>query len=395
MERILILGAGAAQIPLIHTAQSMGLETVVATIPGTYPGIAEADIISYTDITDQAAITQVARQYAVSGIATCCFETGLKSLAYACNELRLPGISQNAAEISVNKLAMKQAFQSSDILSAEYRLLRNQTDLEQAAAEIGFPMVVKAVDLQGSSGVYVVHSKNEACQALTEALSLTHQDYCIAEAFISGDNIGAEAFVQNGQVIFVLPDGTISHYGSANIPIGHYAPLDRPDSVIHRVCENVEKAILACGFDNCAVNVDLVLHNDDPYIIELTARAGATCLPELVSIYYGVNYYQMILMAALGQDVRPLFAARLPKPCPNVSSMISAPRTGVVRSVHLPDTLPDNVYDLHLIVKEGDFVRQFANTLDRIGQIIIYGDCVDDCRREMEDILSQIKIEVE
>jgi biotin carboxylase len=395
MEKILILGAGAAQVPLIRTAKAMGLETVVATIPGPYPGLAEADIVSYTDITDAQAITQAARQYAVSGIATCCFETGLKALAYACEQLGLPGISQEAAEISVNKLAMKRAFQVGGVLSAKYKLLQQEGDLSAAMDEIGFPMVIKAVDLQGSSGVTVVYDEAQARQALAQALALTHKDYCIAEAFITGDNIGAEAFVQNGRVLFVLPDGTISHHGSVNIPIGHYAPLDRPEAVLRGICENVEKAISACGLDNCAVNVDLVLHGDEPYIIELTARAGATCLPELVSIYYGIDYYKMILMAALGQDVRPLFDTRRQEPCPNASTMISAPQAGVIRSIQLPDGLPENVYDLHLIVKEGDHVCRFSGCRDRIGQIIVSGNSVPGCLRDIEAILSQIKIEVE
>ena len=395
MQRVMILGAGAAQVPLIRTARAMGYETVVATIPGSYPGIEEADIVSYTDITDCEAITAAAEEYGVAGIATCCLETGLRALAHACSRLSLPGITPEAAEISVNKLAMKKAFRDHGVLSARFHLLENDSDLATAVEEIGFPMVIKAVDLQGSSGVYFVSTPEEAAEAFQKSMALTRQNYCIAEAFISGENIGAEAFVQNGEVLFVLPDGTVSHRGSVNIPIGHFAPLDRSESVRNGICREVEKAIRACGFDNCAVNVDLVLHGDEPYIIELTARAGATCLPELVSIYYGVDYYRMILMAALGLDAKELFATRRKTPRANASSMLTAPKTGILRSIHLPETLPDDVYDLHLIVEPGDTVHAFAGTIDRIGQIIVSGETVPACMDRIAQVLSAVKIEVE
>ena len=39
------------------------------------------------------------------------------------------------------------------------------------------------------------------------------------------------------------------------------------------------------GLDNCAVNIDMILKDNKVYMIELTGRAGANCLPELVEIF--------------------------------------------------------------------------------------------------------------
>lgn len=397
MQRVMILGAGAAQVPLIRTARAMGYETVVATIPGPYPGIEEADIVSYTDITDCEAIAAAVEELGVCAVSTCCLETGLKALAYACEKLHLPGVTPAAAEISVNKLVMKQVFRDKDVLSAKFRLLKTHEELDEAISAIGLPIVVKAVDLQGSKGVYVVNTVEEAHEALTMCLSLTKEDYCLAEEFIAGRSFCAEAFVQNGHIFFVLPDGniTISNPGRPNIPIGHYAPFDCTPEVHDRICAEVRKAIVACGIDNCAVNMDLVLRHGEPYIIELTARAGATCLSELISIYYGVDYYRMILMASLGQDVRPLFESRRPGCQPTAASMITSRKTGVIRSIQMPETLSDSVFDLHLIVKEGDTIHSFSDAGDRIGQIIVSGDSVPACMELIETTLSQLQIEVE
>ena len=38
MQKLMILGAGIYQVPLIKKAQAMGLETIVVSYPGPYPG---------------------------------------------------------------------------------------------------------------------------------------------------------------------------------------------------------------------------------------------------------------------------------------------------------------------------------------------------------------------
>ena len=43
MKKIMILGAGIYQVPLILKAKEMGLYTLVVSYPGPYPGFALAD----------------------------------------------------------------------------------------------------------------------------------------------------------------------------------------------------------------------------------------------------------------------------------------------------------------------------------------------------------------
>ena len=47
MKKIMILGAGIYQVPLIKTAKKLGLYTIVVSIPGNYPGFELADKVYY------------------------------------------------------------------------------------------------------------------------------------------------------------------------------------------------------------------------------------------------------------------------------------------------------------------------------------------------------------
>lgn len=395
-RKIMILGAGPAQVPLIRAAKQMGCEVIAATIPGPYPGIAEADAVSCTDITDPEAVAAAAAACGAEGVASCCLEICLPALALACERLGLPGITPAAAAISVNKLIMHRAFDAGDVTAPAYRVLRCDADLDAAVAELGLPMVVKAPDLFASRGVYVVRSAGEAREALRSCLSLTAAGCALAEEFIEGRGFCVEAFVQRGRPLFILPDGNLSirNPGRPAVPVGHYAPLDAPEDVQERIRAAAARAIGACGFDNCAVNMDMVLRDGVPYVIELTARAGATALSELISEYYGLDYYRMILMAALGEDASPYFAAR-PAARPAAARMITSDRTGVVTAAQVPAGLPDYVRECTLIVRPGDRVRAFENAGDRIGQLIVTGDSVPECLDRVEETLAAVRIEVE
>ena len=62
MKKVMILGAGIYQVPLIKKAKEMGLHTIVVSIPGNYPGFEIADEICYEDTTDAEKILQVAQE---------------------------------------------------------------------------------------------------------------------------------------------------------------------------------------------------------------------------------------------------------------------------------------------------------------------------------------------
>ena len=70
MTKIMILGAGIYQVPLIETAKKMGLYTIVVSIPGNYPGFALADKVYYENTVDEDKILAIAKKERIKGIVT-------------------------------------------------------------------------------------------------------------------------------------------------------------------------------------------------------------------------------------------------------------------------------------------------------------------------------------
>ena len=121
------------------------------------------------------------------------------------------------------------------------------------------------------------------------------------EEFIVGREFGAQAFMMDGKVQFILPHGDYIFMGSTGVPAGHFAPYELSEEQLQDCYETTERALKAMKLDNCACNCDFIMRDGKTYVLEIGGRSGATCLAELVSIYYGYDYYEKIIEVALGE----------------------------------------------------------------------------------------------
>lgn len=395
MKKLMILGASYSLIPLIKAAKGLGYHTVVTSIQGDYPGFEIADTCCYADISNPDEILEKAKELKIDGITTCCMDIGIRAVGKVRDELGLNGISFDAAQKASNKFYSKEAFLSHGVNCAQSFAVHNRQELDSLLEKMALPLVVKAVDLMGSRGIYLTKSTEEVYRSFEQAMEETKQDYCLVEEYIEGLLFGAEGMIADGKLVYLLPYGTeVYNGGSIATSLGHDVPFEGWETYHEQICDLLLKAAASLGLDNTPFNCDLILKGDKVYLIEINGRAGASCLSESVGIYYGVNYYEMICRQAMGEDVSKWFKLNGRKPIPNLSRILTAPATGELKSIQNKNTMTENLIDLSFNVKCGDEVRRYQNGKDRIGQIIIKGQSPEECRDYLKEVLSKIKIEI-
>ena len=388
--KILVQGAGRGNLGLIKTAIAHDVFTIVTGMGGDYPCTPLADVNCYADISDPEAVLKVAKEQKVDGAIICCSDTGLRAVGRCNDVLHLTGISEEAAIVSSNKYLMKEKLQANGVRTAVFFKVSSEEELCSAASKIGFPIIIKATDLQGSRGIAIVRDEGALLSSFHEVMSLTKQSYCIVEEFLEGKEYGAQSFVYDGEMLFVLPHGDETIMCKTAVPVGHYMPYEMDSALYDDTCKQVRTAINALGLNNCAVNVDLIEKDGKAYVIELTGRVGANCLPELVGNYFGINYYEMILRTALGYSPMPVFETRR-EPCATLARMIRSDRTGVVDFISVPEI--ENA-EIHLFVHQGSEVRAFTNSNDAIGEAIVRASSLSSCEKIMQEVIKNVKIDL-
>ena len=238
----------------------------------------------------------------------------------------------------------------------------------------------KSVDSSGSRGIVKVNSPDEFEAARNIVLANTRTDHFVVEEFVEGEEFGAQAFIQDGKLEFILPHGDYIMQGDAGVPYGHYAPYDLPDEIIEDVYLQTEKALKAMKCENCALNADYIIKDGKVYVLEIGARGGGACLMDLASI---VPIFTNGKLVYIKGGVA------------NASRMMRSDRDGVIVSLedlHEPD--PD-IVSVQFDYKVGDQVRKFRVSPDRLGHVITKGKSLDDAVGLLNRTLDKIHIEIE
>ncbi len=394
MKSLLILGAGIYQVPLIKTAKRMGIHTIVASIPGNYPGFELADEVLYENTVDYEAILKIAKDRNVDGIVTTGTDVAVITIGKVCDALGLTGLSARAAEIASNKLLMKRAYEANGVRTARFRQIPiNQKDYDDLIKDLRYPLIFKSIDSSGSRGITRVDSRSEFDAARKNAVNNTRSDSFIVEEFIEGEEYGAQAYVQNGRIEFILPHGDYVFHGDTGVPIGHFAPYKLSDEVIEDTRIQLTGAIEAMGLDNCAINADFILSEGKCYVLEIGGRSGATCLAELVALYYDFDYYEKIIRVALGEHVDFVPGAKAHTTgVPNACMLLTSDKDGIIESQTDENPVNDNIVDVQFDYKPGDKVHKFRVGPHRIGHVITKGSTLEEAVDTLHTALDNIHI---
>jgi biotin carboxylase len=387
-KNIIVLGAGVYQVPMIKKIRDLGHTSYVCSIAGNYPGFEFADYITEIDISNEEAILQYAKEIDCDAILTTGSDAGISSLGSVVDTLKLFGCGFKSAKASSNKMLMKEVFLKAQVATPDFRKVRNISDCFEASKEIGFPCILKVVDKSGSRGIIRVDSIANLPKAFEQVSKVSNIGYFLIEKYIDGTEFGVQAIVQFGKILAIIPHGDFVLNDLISAPIGHYLPYQNRFS-FEEIAVLVEKAIFALGIDNSIVNVDLIYDQENLYVLEIGARMGGTCIPEIINHYYQIDCYKIAIDLALGNKVDlQLIAQHGFVLC----KVMMAVNNGVVKSIEQMECNNPDLIQLQVDIKEGDIINKFTIGPDRIGQIIARGDTFELAENNLLKFLSTVTI---
>lgn len=246
--------------------------------------------------------------------------------AEVCELLGLPAMSRAAATAVRSKSVMRRCFDEriGSWSSCRSVVVASVDEALAVAATIGYPVVVKPGNLQGSFFVSRCESPGEVYDAWAgmkdslpgaaariEATGIGTQ--ILVEEFLEGTNHSVDCLVMDSQVwstpvIDVLTGADLGgddFHHFARSTASHLATDQQ-----HAVRELAEKAALAVGVRRGALHVEIVHGPSGPRLIEVGGRPGAN-RPWLLRHAFGID-----LMAAY----RDVLCGRIPDVTPSRSA---------------------------------------------------------------------------
>lgn len=396
-KRLMILGAGVFQLRLIRRARVLGYETHAVSIPGNYPGFAEADFSHYVDTTDVDAVVAIARKLSVKGVVTAGTDACVPAMGAVCDALGLPGISRLIAETISLKDHFRTFQKDCGIPYPRFITATKADAFVEKAEELRFPIVVKPSDASGSRGVCHIKSHEQEIMKLSFEAAIRHsrRGVVCAEELLKGTEVGGNALLWNGRVEFLAV--TAKHMDGL-IVRGHNYPTN--------VSKQTEGSIKACleqccgrlGYKRGALNFDVMTDGDDVQIIELAARLGGNGLTDLIERAYGYDTETEVIRMAAGDYPHPA-EEQCVRSCGSV--VFGAPRAGLLRHMPTLDYLQEKcpfVFDMITQRQVGDEVFPMRHNADLIGYVLFdipkgltWRDCADALLENIDIQISCVK----
>jgi len=390
MQRILIIGASVLQLPAIKKAKDMGFTVGVVDFNPDAIGVSFADYFFNVSTIDVDGILEVAKSFKPDGIMTLATDMPMRAIAIATSALGLPGISYDVAVRATDKGEMIKAFESANVESPWFFIVKNLTELDIVRNTLTYPCILKPTDNSGSRGVMMVHEAEQLNAAFAYSLSHSRGGNVIVEEFLTGSEISVEVMAVNGVVHILAITDKLTTGAPYFVEMGHSQPSALPEDDLTKISDLAARAVKAIGIENGPAHVEIMLTKDGPKMIELGARMGGDNITtHLVPLSTGIDMVRATIDLATGKipDLTPKFQKG------SAIRYLSAPE-GIISSITGIEQARqvDGVNEVVITKNIGDLVTKVQSSIDRVGYVIAQGKDIVEALGSCKESLSEIRI---
>jgi len=393
VPRLLVLGAGPAQLGVLAAARRRGLTVVAADRDPSAPGFRYADRRAIVSIEDERAIERLARAEQADGLVAPGSDHAVALAARVAAGLAVPHpLTPEAASLAVSRLRQRERLQEAGVPQPRSVVARTLAEVTRAADELGYPVVLEAPDRTGERGVGLARNRAEVAAAAADALAESRGEYCLVEELV-GTVVTVNAFVVDGRFSpLTVTDREQAPPPAFGVPLVHRWPAAVEPSDVGVAVETAAAAARAVGITGGPVTAQVLLTEAGPLLAKVSARVGGGHDAELCRAALGVDLNDLAVAAALGEPVQ---APQL-TPQPGVGGacirfLVAPPgELREVRGLEEAFATP-GVRGIRIYRKPGHVFRELRRASDRAGAILATGDSLDDALDAADDAAKSIR----
>ena len=375
MKKLLMLGGSRYVIPVIKTAQNMGIHVITCDYLPDNIGHRYADEYHNVSIIEKDKVLELAKKLKIDGILSFATDPGVLVASYVAEQMGLPGCPFDAVKILQNKdrfrkFLLQNGFKTP--VSAGY------ANVEAARADIGrflFPVIVKPTDSAGSKGVMRVDSLDALDTAMKEAFDYSLSGRIIIEEFIEkeGCSSDTDCFSIDDELVFASFNCQYFDKKADNpyTPAAYSWPSDMTLVAQKELRAELQRLMKLLHLGTSIYNVETRLGKDgNPYIMEVSPRGGGNRLSEMLKKACGVDLIEANIRGALGMPIVPM-----KDPTYNgvwAEYIIHSNKSGTFECLKIDPAFSDaHVVEQDLWVTPGDEVHSFTGANETIGTLVL------------------------
>ena len=364
-KRLLVLGAGPAQLGLLEAARAQGIFTIVVDRDPGAIGFTLASRRAIISTEDERGIERLVAAERVDGVIAPGIDwpVGIAARVAARHGLPHP-LEPSVAGLAVSKSRQRERFDAAGIPQPGWKLVSRPDEGLPA------PCVVKAPDRQGQRGLSVVRDQRELPAAIASALEASRNGSALVEELVEGPEVTVNAFSIDGRFHpLTVTDRVTAEPPAFGVALAHLWPSEADGEGASEVAR---RAVEALGIRNGPTYTQVRLGPDGPRIMEIAARLGGGHDGELCEAALRVDFNALALAAALGEEVEP------PTPQAREGGACTAflvPPPGELLALEGEEEArrAEGVVSVRIYRRPGFRFREFRTGSDRAGAVLATG----------------------
>ena len=397
-KRLLVLGAGPAQLGLLAAARARDLHVIAVDRDPSAPGFRYSDRRAILSTEDESGIERLAGAERVEGLIAPGIDWPVAIAARVAERLALSHpISPETATLSTSKLRQRERFAEAGVPQPAYEVCSGAVEAGQAAQRIGFPCVIKAPDRQGQRGLTLVGSAEEVADAVRIALDASRSATLIVEELVPGREVTVNAFSVDGHFHpLTVTDRLTAPLPAFGVALTHVWPSELEPAQIGAAIEAASVAARAVGIANGPSYTQVLVGPDGPRVGELAARLGGGHDAELCRVTLGVDMNGAALSAAIGEEIPPASLAPVAKLGGACVRFLVAP-PGELREVTGVEEAfaAEGIRGIRIYRRPGHKFGEFRRGADRAGAVLAVGDSRQEALERADRAEAMIRFEVD
>jgi biotin carboxylase len=381
MARLLVLGAGPAQLGVLAAAHAADLTVVAADRDPSAPGFRYAHRRAIVSIEDEQAIERLARAEQVDGVIAPGTDHAVAIAARVALRLRLPHpLTPEAAQVAVSRQKQRERLTEAGIPQPRSIVCRSLAEVTRAAEELGYPVVVEAPNRAGERGIGLARDRDMLAAAAADALADARGEYCLVEELVGGRIVTVNAFSLRGRFVpLTITDREQAPPPAFGVPLAQLWPAALDPAEVGAAVEIAAAATRAIGIELGPTTTQVLLGDTGPLLAKLSARVGGGHDAELCRVALGVDLNALAVTVALGGDVHPQSLAvtsGVEAAC--VRFLVAPP--GALQDVRgLEEAYElEGVRGIRIYRKAGHVFHELRRASDRAGAVLATGETPAD-----------------
>lgn len=399
-QKLMILGAGKDQLPIIKLAQKNNLEIVLVSPKGNYPGLNLVKNIYYEDVADKIKILEIAKKEKINAIISDQIDVAIPTIGFVNDKLNLHGINYECSLSFTNKYKMKEMAKLCGINVIPFEKTTNLKEAQIVCLKIKYPVVIKPISSTASRGIFIIHSPEELIKYFPVTQKASSDGQVLIEKYIKGQEFVVDGFVDNYKNNNLII-GKSFNYNLKNLCIS----ATRIFKSVNTNMDHIEEQILLMQ-DFIVQNFSPIFGNihgeyiydytsDRIYLNEIAIRGGGCCTTtHIVPYLCNINTIEILFKNVMRIKNEYNFDKIEPGYCAYITCLLPE---GEIYSIKGLDEINSSKYVIYNFISVDLLNRKSYGVRDKsskVGPILLYSKNYNDLMSVINYVKSKLSIKI-